>query len=286
MNLFNRIEDFYKYFRQKKYLERDISDYSVLPETIFGELEALLVLSTGRSGTDLLARLFKLDRSNFVRHEPYPILAYGAKVAYETGPEAIEVRKAAFITARYPLVKESYLRHKRYVETNNKLSFFADAIYQLLSRSRFLHIVRDPRKFTRSGLLRRYYQEHDFDDRRIVPRPDSGLDWERFSDVQKVGWLWNETNRVIEEFKAAADPTRVMTVRSEELFTDPAVFATICRFMGTAEPNPKKIRKMLARPTNPQYKGTLKPFAQWSAEKQRQLRDITPLGVQYGYWEK
>lgn len=283
-NISARIDDAVKYFKNKKYLEKSISDYSKLPEDIFRDLQAVFVLSTGRSGTDLLTRLFKLNKSNFVLHEPEPDLVYAAREAYNLGNGGTSARRLGITSSRYHLFKECFLRNKVYIETNNKLTFFADALYELLPQSRFVHLIRDPRAFVRSAIRRRYFQGHDFDDGRIIPLDLSSDEWNNYSPVQKNGWLWNETNQVIEDFVQDFDSSRLLKVHSEKLFKDPAVLQEISSFIGETPPGLEQITKIIDRPVNQQFINDYPAFDNWKSSDQEDLKSVTPLGTKYGYW--
>lgn len=281
-----RFDDAVKYFKNKKYLEKNITDYSRLPKDIFSDLRAVFVLSTGRSGTDLLTRLFKLNKSNFVLHEPEPDLVYAAREAYDLGSSGTVARRLGISSSRYHLFKECFLRNKVYIETNNKLTFFADALYQLLPNSRFIHLIRDPRAFVRSAIRRRYYQGHDFDDGRIVPADLSLTKWNSYSPIQKNGWLWNETNKVIESFVKDFEYDRLLTIQSEKLFKDPAVMQQISRFIGEDSSSLDQITQIIDRPVNQQIKNDYPSFDKWDTADQEDLISITPLGKKYGYWDQ
>ncbi|MFH1852171.1 MAG: sulfotransferase [Candidatus Neomarinimicrobiota bacterium] len=282
-SLSRKVADAVRYVRHNKYLEKNITDFTGLPEKIFTNLEAVFVLSTGRAGTDLLERLFRLDKSNFTFHEPIPDLVYSAKLAYELGPNGLEARKLGFISARYHLLKECYFRDKRYIETNNKLTFFPDAIYHLMPKSKFIHLIRNPRSFVCSALRRKYYAGHDFDDGRIVPINKSEIGWDEFSLIQKNGWLWNETNQTIEAFKANINPDRIITIKSEELFTNPNTFNKIIKFTDITCVDQKIITKITKKPVNQQIKGNVVPFGQWTENEKDDFYAVTPLCKIYGF---
>ncbi|MCK5343738.1 MAG: hypothetical protein KAR20_10055, partial [Candidatus Heimdallarchaeota archaeon] len=179
-----------KYFSTRKYLEKTVENYQDLPEHIFNELKSCFILSTGRCGTELLVKLFQLSNAGKVVHEPKPQLVYGSKIAHELSKNS-SAKELGFITARYDILRETYLRNQFYIETNNRITFFADAIYDLMPGSKFIHLVRHPGDFVRSGIRRKYYSGHDYDDGRLTPIPGSQvfIEWQNFSQIKKVGWL-------------------------------------------------------------------------------------------------
>lgn len=286
MKLTNRILDVYRYVKNQKYLESNISDYLNLSSEIFNNLECVFVLSTGRAGTELLENIFRLDKRNLTFHEPQPDLVYASRMAYEIGPDNKTGRKLAFVASRYHLLKKSYLIRKRYIETNNKISFFADAIHDLLPNSMFIHLVRDPRNFVRSAMRRKYYQGHDYDDGRLIPAKGSTeLNWDSASLIMKNGWLWNETNQYIENIKNTMNSERIKTIRSEDLFNNPKNVKEILEFLKINVSPDSTLDRILKRPVNIQVKGSFPDFKNWSESDKDDLMGVTPLGKKYGFWK-
>lgn len=278
--------DIRNYFTTARYLRtREVTNYLDLPKKIFIETEPVFVLSTGRCGTELLVKLFRITKAGMILHEPRPRIFLASKMAYEMNEEQLYTKKMAFLGARYDLLKDAYLREKRYIETSNRMTFFADAIYNLFPKSKFIHLVRDPRSFVRSGIRRNYYTGNENDDGRLVPNESDPIynQWNNFSQIRKIGWLWNETNRYIEELKLSFNPNRVLTIKAEDLFQMSSTFLLICSFLDLKPPSEKRINTIISKPMNRQYKGFFPKFDDWSDEQKAELNAVANLIKLYGY---
>lgn len=246
------------------------------PEAVLAQ-EAVFVLSTGRCGTELLTQLFELAPGTLPLHRPDPELAYASTLAYGLAQKAggVEAIRQMFLAGRFDLLLESYIRGRRYIETNNRITFFAPAIASLMPNARFIHLIRDPEAFVRSGVRREYYSGVPTDLGRIVPATGAeAADWPDLSAIGRCAWLWTETNRFIDDIRRGLDqPGRCMTVRSAALYSDPAVATEILRFAGLQPPPPDAIARLQARKVNEQLGGADPgPFANWSAVDQEQYR--------------
>ena len=243
------------------------------------------MLSTGRCGTRLLTEILRTSPHLDVEHQPRPELVYPGRLAYEAAAEQSAAWDLAALAARYEHVRSSYLDGAQYVETNNRVTFFAPHLARVFRRSRFIHVTRHPGAFVRSGLRRRYYQGAPHDEGRIVPTHGDPLaaGWEGLPQPLKIGWLWNATNAFIEDFKQSVAPARVLTVRGEDLFTDVAATVEIFAFLETQPPPERVIRRLIARPLNTQREGAWPPFEQWPETEREQLAAVVPLASRYGY---
>ena len=246
------------------------------PEDILAQ-EAVFVLSTGRCGTELLTQLFELAPGTLPLHRPDPELAYASTLAYglaRTDGGAEKIGKM-FLAGRFDLLLESYIRGRRYIETNNRITFFAPAIASLMPNARFIHLIRDPEAFVRSSVRREYYSGVPTDLGRIVPEAGAdAADWPDLSPIGRCAWLWTETNRFIDDFRRSLDrPGRCMTVRSADLYSDPAVAAEILQFAGLQIPPPEAIARLQGRKVNEQLRGPDPGvLANWSGADQEQYR--------------
>jgi hypothetical protein len=284
MGIKRKIEDISNFMSEKKYLDQKISDFGLLPNQIFKDSDPIFVLSTGRCGTKLLTKLFEISVNGEVHHEPSPRMIYSSRYVYENQNAGINVRKSAFLGGRYELLKDAYIKGNRYIETNNQITFFADAILDLMPKTKFIHLIRHPGDFVRSGIRRKYYNGHDYDDGRI--RLGETQLWDSYSNIQKIGWLWNETNAMIENWKAEDFGNCVITVKSEDLFTDTSGFRSICEFLKIAAPSDRTIKKVIQKPVNVQRKGRFPSYIEWSEDDVSALKQIAPLGNSYGYFKE
>ena len=197
---------------------RAIEDYTSLMDVVRTSADCCFVLSTGRCGTEYLTRLLELSPNLACYHTPTPELITHSRIVYESQAETKQGFELGVEMARYELIMHAYLTHRQYVETNNRITFFAEALLSVFPQARFIHLVRNPASFVRSGIRRGYYTGRTLHDAgRIVPRSDA-VPWPTMSQLEKVAWLWNETNQYIEDFKATSCGDRILLVRAEDMF--------------------------------------------------------------------
>lgn len=163
-------------------------------------------LSTGRCGTKWFSDLFETNKKLMVLHSPSPTLAVQSRKAYEyfitKGVQNSDLLQEVFLTGREEYLRYAYKTGKRIIETNNYVTFFAPILLNLFPDAKFVHLIRHPGEFIRSGMRRKYYEEQNFDDiKRIIPINDINKKWGNYSRIEKIAWLWNETNNFIEDFK-------------------------------------------------------------------------------------
>ena len=234
-----------------------IHKYDKLPFTeVYRDLhdhyDPCFVLSTGRAGTMLMTEMLKDHPEIKVFHEPFPEITYYSEYAYHFRDRQ-EITKAVIDALRYEHIRNTALLGKKYLETNNRITFFAKELSELYPHSKFIHLHRDPVKFVESGLGRNWYSGMKlYDEGRIRPRPGSDIPWEKYSQVQKIAWLWKETNQFIEEFKATIPPERIMTFGAEEFFRDPVISVAWMKFIGISPYPENKLMGMIGKPVNKQ----------------------------------
>lgn len=223
-----------------------IQDASSLPQRVLQESAPLFVLSTGRAGTQYLTNLFNELPGFHAEHEPQPELLYTSRWAYEHQGETA-LLEAAFLAARYELLRNAYLADLRYVETNNRLSFLAAGIARCLPKAKFIHLVRHPEAFVRSGLQRRWYANDHLTDEGRLQLPDA---LHHRQTEEKIAWLWNETNMQIAAFGETIGPERFLEIQSEQLFQEMAVNKALFSFIDCAFPGEAFIRQHQVQPKN------------------------------------
>lgn len=256
-----------------------------LPQTVFAEHEPIFVLSTGRCGTALLTNIFGHMPGLLCYHTPSPEFAYAQKAAYEEGLGKFETFKAIVSAARFELIADCAARGRRYVETNCRITFFAPHLYDLFPRARFVHLVRHPGNFVCSGVRREYYQGRYGDIGRIKPNAGPATDaWTNMTAIERCAWLWNETNRYIEDFKADRDGRRILMLKAEDLFARPEATQNLCRFCQLPEPEETRVRRWIKRPVNRQLDANgLPAYKLWDEARRSQVRRWATLAGQYKY---
>ncbi|MEA3451924.1 MAG: sulfotransferase [Bacteroidota bacterium] len=254
-----------------------------LRENNFADIERpVFFLSTGRTGTKWFAELLKKDENLTVFHAGVPDLAIQNKFIYDLphSSSKIEIEKEMFLVAREEYFTYAYKTNKQFVETNNQLVFFAEAISKLLPNSVFVHLYRHPGEFVRSGMRRNWYEENDFTKFKLIANKDSSI-WNNYSKLEKISWLWAETNQFIEDFKTTIDKKRVFDFNFNELNTDNV--QELISFIG-ANISVNKISKRLNRKENIQQKGQFNSYNNWTKEERKQLKNICiKLADKYGY---
>ena len=258
---------YWKALKLRAKLHGHLKDSDVLPEDVLAQAAPVFVLSTGRVGTMLLTRLFELEKGLNIEHEALPEMLYTGKLAY-ADPSNIEFTKGAFMAGRYEAIRDCQLQNLRYVETNNRLAFFAPAMAALFPNAKFIHLLRHPDSFVSSGIQRNWYTGKTItDEGRIAPAKNSGI--ERQQD--KIAWLWNATNAFIEDFKEGAGKDRTLTVRSEDLFSNTEEAERILNWLDF-KADKTSIQKVLNRPVNSSRK---------KKTQQEYNPDLTPLVEKY-----
>jgi hypothetical protein len=158
--------------------------------------------------------------------------------------------KELFLSNREQHLRYTYKTGKRYIETNNYITFFAPLLVKLFPDAKFIHLTRNPVQFIKSGLSRYYYTGGSEDDKRIIPKDKGQGYWENLSQVGKIAWLWNETNLFIEKFKEKYNPNyyhfnfNQLTIKS---------VVELMNFLET-DISEKKIKKFLPQKINVQTK--------------------------------
>ncbi|MBN1481684.1 hypothetical protein EH223_04910 [candidate division KSB1 bacterium] len=242
------------------------------------------VLSTGRSGTLLLTKLLELSPHIAVVHQPKPELVRASKLAYEQIKNSPDIFRETFKSAREEYVLEALMFNQVFVETNNRITFFAPIIRDVFPNAAYIHLVRHPGDFVRSGIRRHWYSDqHEHDIGRIVPYSgDIKSRWPSLTAIEKIGWLWHETNQFIEDAKENLPEQDVLFVQAEQLFADVRVTQAIFSFLQQECPPLSLIKKNLT-PTNVQKKGDFPPYSAWPESDRQLLQNIAPLMKKYNY---
>ena len=250
----------------------------------FSGVAPVFVLSTGRTGTALFSDLLESTGQAAVHHSPRPELVRVSRRAFEEGADKTDMFDEIALTAREELVTEAVRNGRAYVETNNRVTFFAPSFARVFPESRFIHIVRHPADIVRSGIRRGWYEgEHAHDMGRIRPLDAAQTGWFDRDPIEKIGWLWQQTNQFCEEFLATIDESRIQRTTAERLFSDAAEVERLISFCGVTPPPRQMIEARIARPVNQQTGGSFPRYHDWTNAQRALLRDACPLASHYGY---
>lgn len=243
--------------------------------------QPILIISTGRTGTIFLARLFADLYPNVASyHErgnsrPIQILTNlhfshlfpksGVKAAWKffKGKEILECEK------------------EFHIDANNFLYGLAALAPELYPNLKVLHIVRDPRTYVTSQLNFSRQKRTSFIGNYLVPfwQPSPFFVGElpiaqsfNFSRFQKYCWVWDFKNRVMAQLENS--PTPYLCIRFEDLFgKQPEIeFRKITNFFGL--PTIKNIRERFREPANTSKPNFFPEWQEWSPQQANQLKSL------------
>lgn len=262
--------------------------YALRQESFANLPQPVFFLSTGRCGTKWFSNLLKKDKQFKVLHAPDPTFAMQGKLVYELfkGNPSSEQRKLMeeiFLSGRESFLRYSYKCSRNIIESNNYVTFFAPLLYELFPHAKFVHLYRHPGEFVRSGINRLYYTGKKNDDiKRIQPiYKEEQEQWEHYSQIEKISWLWRATNEYIESFKENLPEGKVCSFNFNQL--NPENVMGLVKFIG-ANITRRQIEKKLYKKANVQRSVIKEHFTQWPEHEKEQLRNVCwNLADKYGY---
>jgi len=246
-----------------------------LRKNLFNGLKPpVFFLSTGRCGTKWFSEVMKHDKSSKVLHSPYPVLAVQSKLAYEILSDKndidkvkIDLLKEMILAARENYLRYSYKTDRRIIETNNYITFFAPILAELFPQAKFVHLIRHPSEFVRSGLRRNYYTDSADDIKRIIPSGISTSEWKEYDRIEKISHLWRETNSFVDKMKSDY-PSRFYTFLFSDFDTD-----DVQKMFDFIDVNisDKIVTANINKPINAQHHGNVQLFSDWNTEDKSKL---------------
>lgn len=247
------------------------------------------VLSTGRVGTKTLAALAGLSTRIIAFHEPTPKLYDLSSLYYRchTGTVNNAIFAEAFLTARRERFNYALSLGKGYVETSPQVTFLAPAIRTAVPQAKFIHVVRNPKAFVRSGMRRGWYINHPMDGTRLNPLHQSAEHkyWQQWGPAEKICWLWKETNIWINRFMQSLPMENKLFLHSENIFlNEQEDIKKFFDFLNIPQPHDKKIKKILSKKLNAQKTGEFHEVSEWSDELHATFYRIAGKSAkQFGY---
>lgn len=205
------------------------------------------VVSTGRSGSQTIARVLSQSPDCICLHEPEPSLVKEATL-YQYGLIADEVIRSIFVETRPPIMDG-----KIYGESNLKLSSLIPLLAQTFPQAQFIWLVRDGRDVVASTYYARGWYRPMAELQAENPKPKTNPmqnwhrfrlrgdlvgamtpdEWEALSRFEKNCWLWTWTNTNIQSHLSLLPPERWRMARLETLFDD---LPAICSLIGIKPP--------------------------------------------------
>lgn len=247
----------------------------------------VFVLSTGRTGTMTMANLLALSSDIAAVHEPLPTLVKASYDAFMDNDKTDSIHYWVFLvlSARDDYVFDANLQGKVYVETNNRLTYFADALARAFPDSRFIYLHRNPFEVIYSALRRQWYCGHPWDFARIHPKQNQPLAalWDTLTPLEKNAWYWAEVNGYIMKFFDSLPQWRKFELPSDLLFSaDREVLNGLFNFIGVEPLGMDKIQQVLSKKLNAQ--DAIPKQRKWSdSEKEIVIKIVHKVAIQLGY---
>ena len=281
---FQRVLDFGKSKCQLDLYDLRHSQIDILQQPVF-------FLSTGRCGTAWLTELLRNEPLFKVFHDPLPALRVQSKLAYELNVNSAELKntentllKEIFLAGREELFLHCAKAQKRPVITDSRTSFFAQQLLELYPNAKFVHLHRHPGEFVRSGIRRSWYEiKNQTELSRIQPtKVDPNFeDWQTFNSIQKISWLWMETNRFISEFSKLV-PEKNFFESSFNNWSE-LHLADLLDFLGS-DISQESVKIRLNTKINAQKGPDFPNYNDWKADDKNNLKAICgKLAKHYGY---
>lgn len=235
------------------------------------ETKPIFIVSSGRSGTKMMEKLFAGFSEIEMNHEYMVHHGQPAAVRYQLGvSNRAEVRHVLAHTHRAAV---EYCERALWGDASNKLTWVIDILDELFPEARFVHLSRDGRKVASSyfhklgnecyddrstAILARYIDEYP---KVPAPPPEKRYWWPQprrgspgreafleYSQFDRIAWHWAEAHRTALTRLKAIAPERQMFIRLEDLVADPAAALRLTRFMDL--PDRADIAAVLERPHN------------------------------------
>lgn len=231
----------------------------------------VVIVSSGRSGTKMLADLLSAIPGTEVLHEYHCTTVQPIGVLYYQG--LVTTEEAADVLRGLHGSAVRYTDATVWGDSSNKLSWLIEPLLEVFPDARFVHLLRDGRRVVSSFLHK--LGDEIFDDRStailmdalesgrrdLYPPPDKKFwwtpprlgteDWVRFrsfTQFERICFQWAEVNRRILQGLELVPSDRQLTVRLEDLVARSGELDRLLLFLGL-RPRPH-LEARLARPVN------------------------------------
>lgn len=263
----------------RRYLKRSMRSLAWRLGNLWDGLEAdwqlhrcAFVLSTGRSGTDTLHRLWGLSDAIDAHHEPWPTLTRERQQALHDLHRCQDHYWNIFAAARGHAISRARRAGRVYAESSARMTFLAPALLERMPNTAFVFLHRHPSLVVRSGMRRGWYRNHPDDATRIRPAPGSeaGSRWATMSRFERICWYWDAYNRFVLDWLDGLPPSaqqRIFMVASADLFSaDARALQQVFAAAGVPVPQREQVLACLAMRYNAQKQGAFATTDTWSEE--------------------
>lgn len=256
------------------------------------DTQPILIISTGRTGTIFLSRLFA---DLYPDAASYHERGASRPIQILTNLHFSHLLPKSGLKLGWKLLKGNEIENcekKFHIDANNFLYGLASLAPELYPNLKVLHIVRDPRTYVTSQLNFSRQKGTSFIANYFVPfwQPNPFLVGEipisrifGFTRFEKYCWIWNFKNRIMESLEDSSTP--YLRVRFEDLFNknDPeSLFNNITDFIGL--PRMIGIRDRFREPANTSAKTDFPEWPEWTSKQGSQLQSLCGERMsKYGY---
>lgn len=268
-------------------------------------MKPVFIVSTGRAGSMMLARVLGLHPRLLALHEPAPHLNAEAFARW-TGSHHHHRLRQSIKSKRHSLIEQVGLNSLTYVESSHYCSHLIPELYEFWG-GRFVHLYRNGRDFVRSGLARPWWYPSDrrpalgldrlksatrkwlrrnlfidwgegWDDHRLPPPSDLR------TRIEKISWLWVEINQVIIDSVSVLPDHASMSLQLESF--NRRTVSDLLDFIGV-ETNASLTARMLAKAHERPNSGEVSPESDspfWTAQEQHLFCSVAgPMMQRLGY---
>jgi hypothetical protein len=236
----------------------------------------VFVVSTGRSGSQMIAQVLGQHPMICALHEPRPLLNTLAYAKWRGLKDDNKIR-ANLQTSRADLIQQVKTNHFLYVESSHFLSHLIPELYELFG-GKFVHLHRNGVDFVKSGLRRTWYRRPSAQEavktlirrRLILELGDTYRDHRltpplRYrSRIAKITWLWVEINTVILEAMEGLPSDRKLSLSLEsvseetigsllEFVEAPIDHREMAGIMGVVNSRPNRTTRTAAAPYSEEW---------------------------------
>lgn len=261
---------------------------------MFDHYSPIFVLTAGRSGSKFIHHVFSHCSDMRSYHEAFPTLQYYSNFAFQNQNEPNILNKM-FEASRMELMLDAYNNEKIYAESNQCLVFFSKAILSTFKKAKFIHLVRHPGDFVRSAIMKGWHKNDSIWEAGRIRFKDAEA-WQKLDQIEKLAWVWSETNKYISTFTNNCLHSNSLFVKLEKFVRDTNVFKDIISFSGSSatlneneilEVQKTKVNALeihQSEPLNMHKLSNYAKFDDWPEKDKQSVRNfVEPLSSQYGY---